>query len=102
MIEYVVIAGYGSVGKAHESLLNNYDYLTQIVDPEYYRILGKEKTFLGKVSDYNPSSVIICVSTPEDYDGACDMENIYDVMSQVKDTIPILIKSTISLEGWHN
>ena len=34
MIEYVVIAGYGSVGKAHESLLNNYDYLTQIVDPE--------------------------------------------------------------------
>ena len=102
MIEYVVIAGYGSVGKAHESLLNNFDYLTQIVDPEYYRILGKQKTFLGKVSDYNPSSVIICVSTPEDYDGACDMKNIYDVMSQVQDTIPVLIKSTISLEGWYN
>ena len=58
MIEYVVIAGYGSVGKAHESLLNNFDYLTQIVDPEYYRILGKQKTFLGKVSDFIKKYII--------------------------------------------
>ena len=59
MTGYIIIAGYGSVGQAHEKLLNDFDYMTQIVDPEYYRILGKQKTFLGRISDYNSESVIV-------------------------------------------
>tara|TARA_B100001287_G_scaffold266679_1_gene260883 strand:+ start:1967 stop:2752 length:786 start_codon:yes stop_codon:yes gene_type:complete len=102
MTGYIVIAGYGSVGQAHEKLLNNFDYMTQIVDPEYYRILGQKKTFLGRVSDYNPESIIICVSTPEDYDGACNMINVFDVLSQTDKNVPVLIKSTISIDGWVN
>ena len=102
MTGYIIIAGYGSVGQAHEKLLNDFDYMTQIVDPEYYRILGKQKTFLGRISDYNSESVIVCVSTPEDYDGACNMSNIFEVLSQTKENIPVLIKSTISIDGWFN
>tara|TARA_A100001035_G_scaffold135813_1_gene106907 strand:- start:336 stop:1121 length:786 start_codon:yes stop_codon:yes gene_type:complete len=102
MTGYILIAGYGSVGQAHERLLNTFDYMTQIVDPEYYRILGQKQAFLGKVSDYNAESIIICVSTPEDYDGACNMVNVLDVLEQTKEVTPVLIKSTISIDGWLN
>jgi UDPglucose 6-dehydrogenase len=35
-----------------------------------------------------------------DTDGSCDMSNVYSIIEDVPPDVPILIKSTISLEGW--
>lgn len=86
----ITIAGYGFVGQAHNELLKDYHYIT-IVDPAW--------------SEYNhaiPSdseAVIVCVATPQRVDGACEMKHVYEVVESCPD-VPILIKSTISLEGW--
>lgn len=45
--------------------------------------------------------VIICVSTPQAADGSCDYTNVLEVLSHIPSFIPVLIKSTISLEAWH-
>lgn len=87
----IVIAGYGFVGKAHDNLLKNF-YETSIVDPVF-------NTF--RVYDYpNADGVIICVSTPEGLVGNCDIQNVLKVIRDTKISTPILIKSTVSLEGW--
>ena len=44
-------------------------------------------------------AIIICVSTPARDTGSCDMNNVYEVVEAAPD-VPILIKSTISVEGW--
>ena len=84
----ITIAGYGYVGKAVHSVLTN----AKIVDPKY----NKET-----ISSWwnKPGGVIICVDTPT-FQGVCQMKNVIDVVKQVPNRIPILIKSTISLRGW--
>ena len=82
----ITIAGYGFVGQAHKQLLDYYD--VTIYDPH------KGYSDFGK-----PEGVIVCVSTPSRPDGSCDIENVYDVIERSPD-VPILVKSTISLEGW--
>jgi UDPglucose 6-dehydrogenase len=84
----IIIAGYGYVGKAIEQALS--EHSITIVDPAY-----NNKTI--KDADYD--ALIICVSTPQRQDGACDMQNVFDCIDESNDK-PILIKSTISLEGW--
>ena len=82
------IAGYGFVGQAHYEALKDY-YEVLISDPDK-----------GHYSDLRHCDcVIICVSTPEAEDGTCYMQNVYDVLNDLKN-VPVLIKSTISLEGW--
>lgn len=82
------IAGYGYVGQAHHQALKDY-YEVLISDPEK-----------GHYSDLRHCDcVIICVSTPEAKDGTCYMQNVYDVLNDLKN-VPVLIKSTISLIGW--
>lgn len=83
----ITIAGYGFVGYAYEQLLNN-NYAITVYDP------AKGYTDFG-----NPECVIICVSTPSRQDGSCEMQNVFDVIER-SPRVPILIKSTISLEGW--
>jgi len=86
----MIIAGYGFVGKAHELLFKNFRREVIIHDPPQ-----------GKVADFtNTSAVVICVPTPELASGACDISAVYDVISQCKTNTPILIKSTIHLQGW--
>ena len=83
------IAGYGFVGKAHEGVLKDYHDLI-IYDPA-----------LGHYGDLrHADAIIVCVSTPEGSHGGCHMDN---VLAVVKDNpnVPILIKSTISIEGWN-
>lgn len=83
------IAGYGFVGKAHEGVLKEYHDLI-IYDPA-----------LGHYGDLrHADAIIVCVSTPEGSHGGCHMDN---VLAVVKDNpnVPILIKSTISIEGWN-
>ena len=83
----ITIAGYGFVGQAHEALLkDNHDI--QIYDPP-----------LGYTDFGDPDAVIVCVSTPQRPDGSCHMDNVYEVVEAAPD-VPILIKSTISVEGW--
>ena len=86
----IVIAGYGYVGKAfHEAFKEIYD--CEIVDPAINE---------NKLENFEPTHVICCVSTPQGEDGSCYMENVYDVVSKTDKNVPILIKSTISIEGW--
>jgi UDPglucose 6-dehydrogenase len=84
----ITIAGYGYVGKAYNALLKDYDIT--IVDPK----LGD-----NRVSP-DTDAVIICVATPQSDDGTCNMKNVFDVMSDIPIKVPVLIKSTISLDGW--
>jgi len=88
----ILVCGYGFVGKAHALALSCGNNEVHIYDPAYD--IYKER--LG-----NPDAVVVCVSTPSAKDGACDMSNVYDAIENVyDDNVPILIKSTISLEGW--
>ena len=82
------IAGYGYVGQAHEAALK-----------DYHEILIRDPA-LGHYADLqHADAIIICVSTPANDDGSCDYSNVYDIVSN-SPPVPILIKSTISLEGW--
>lgn len=83
------IAGYGFVGKAHAEILIDGQHDILISDPA-----------LGHRADLSTAEcIIVCVSTPESPDGTCDMTNVYRVIES-SPAVPILIKSTISLEGW--
>lgn len=86
----ITIAGYGFVGLAHEAVLKEKFNVT-IYDP-----------FKGFNNIGNPDGVIVCVSTPANNDGSCNCENVIDVIGKIDPTIPILIKSTISIEGWQD
>jgi UDPglucose 6-dehydrogenase len=96
----ITIAGYGFVGKAMEAYLKECSITPKIVDPEYYRILGKDLTCGLKISDTDADGVIICVSTPQAETGECNMSNVFDVLNDTDPDTPVLIKSTISIEGW--
>jgi len=84
------IAGYGFVGKAHHEILKDKHEIV-ISDPaydEYCDILPQDV-----------DAIIICVATPPRPDGSCEMQHVYEVIDASPD-VPILIKSTISVEGW--
>ena len=84
----ITIAGYGFVGKAHEVFLEA-EHEVLVYDPP------------KGMNDFGtPEGVLICVATPQSEDGSCYMGHIYEVMELVSSEVPILIKSTISLEGW--
>ena len=82
------IAGYGFVGKAHENALKDY-YDIIVSDPD--------KKEYGDLR--HADAIIICVSTPQHTTGSCDVSNVYEVI-EASPNVPILIKSTISIEGW--
>jgi len=83
------IAGYGFVGKAHDFILKDYHDII-ISDPAQ-----------GHYGDLrHADAIIVCVSTPQkEMTGHCDVNNVCDVIEESPD-VPILIKSTISPEGW--
>ena len=85
----IQIAGYGFVGKVHALSLDDTKTSVTIYDPA----LGFE-TWQEDADCY-----IIAVSTPQGEDGSCDMSNVYNILEKCPN-VPILIKSTISLEGW--
>jgi len=85
----ITIAGYGYVGKAYEKVFEG-KHILNIYDPP-----------LGYNRFQNPDAVIICVSTPEGAYGECDVKNVLDVLHNVKHDTPVLLKSTISVEGWN-
>lgn len=87
----ILIAGYGFVGAAHALSLQSKNNIS-VYDP------AKNMHNFGP----KPDAVIVCVSTPEltGKDSlSCDIGNVVDVIER-SPNVPILIKSTISLEGW--
>ena len=86
----ILIAGYGFVGQAHYELLKDTHEII-ISDPAF------PEHSQGIPQDVD--AVIVCVATPQRADGACEMKNVYEVIEASPD-VPILIKSTISVEGW--
>lgn len=87
---HITVAGYGTVGKAHASVLTN-NHIVHISDPKL-RLM--DEAFRGI------NGVIICVDTPQNSNGDCDVSNILAVLEKVHPITPVLIKSTVSLEGW--
>ena len=85
----IAIAGYVYVGRAYAAILQNY-HETQLIDPKHFN---------GKKIGSDVDAVIICVATPVGLKGACNMIHVKEVIQDCPD-VPILIKSTISLEGW--
>ena len=86
----IQIAGYGFVGMAHYLSLADGETQMFIYDPAK----GYNEWCEGM------DACIICVSTPMAAGGECDMSNVYDVVERIPDDVPILIKSTISIDGW--
>jgi len=87
----MIIAGYGFVGKAYEIFFKGWGDQIKIVDPKYNQnTIGQDTTQL-----------IVCVPTPQGIDGACDISDVMEVVQAVPDHARILIKSTISLDGWN-
>jgi UDPglucose 6-dehydrogenase len=87
----LVIAGFGFVGQAiHEVFKDN--FILTVVDPKLgeLRISNVEKV----------DGVICCVSTPQSDDGSCCVDNVIDVLRDTPVHVPVLIKSTISLQGY--
>jgi UDPglucose 6-dehydrogenase len=83
----IIVAGYGYVGKAVRGALENKNEII-VVDPKY--------TEVTIAQHIDADGIVICVSTPSDDVGNCDISNIVNVIDQVPIFIPILIKSTIS------
>lgn len=85
----ILVAGYGFVGKAH-ALAFEGKHRVVVHDPDK-----------GYEAVYKDADAVVCaVATPPRKDGSCEMANVYDVVERAPN-VPILIKSTISLEGWH-
>jgi UDPglucose 6-dehydrogenase len=87
----MVIAGYGFVGKAYEMFFNGRFENIKIVDPQY-----NDNTI-----DEDTKYLVVCVPTPQQDNGACNTSIVYDVVKSAPDHAKILIKSTISLDGWN-
>ena len=83
----IIIAGYGFVGKAVKNAFKNKQQI-EVVDPKYTD---------NQVKDFmDADGLIICVNTPSDEKGGCDISNITSVMEQTPIHIPVMIKSTVS------
>jgi len=81
----IIIAGYGFVGKAVANSLK--ETIIHVVDPKYTT---------GEIKHYpDADGVIICVGTPSTQLGDCDVSQIYSVMEQVPESMPVLIKCTV-------
>ena len=74
------IAGYGFVGKAHEKIFKGTHEII-ISDPA--------QGYYGNLK--HADAIIICVSTPSNNNGFCDVQNISDVIDEGPD-VPYLIK----------
>lgn len=84
------ILGYGMVGSVHYRLLKD-TFNVVVYDPAL--------RCYDDVSHVD--AIIVSVSTPEMNNGSCGISNVYDAINHAPN-VPILIKSTISVEGWRH
>lgn len=82
----IIIAGYGFVGKAVVNTLKQQHHCI-VVDPNGGTNLIEDH--------HDADGIIVCVSTPPLENGGCDDSNIRNVLDQVPEHMPVLIKSTV-------
>lgn len=82
----IIIAGYGFVGKAVANSIKDH-YELHIVDPQY--------TTAEIEHCPDADGIIICVGTPMNALGDCDVSQIRSVLDKTPVEIPVLIKSTV-------
>ena len=83
----IILAGYGFVGKAVFNALKN-KHNVVIVDPEVNT---------NKIRDYEDAEgIILCLPSPTNDNGVCDVNIITSVLDQVPTSMPVLIKSTVT------
>jgi len=82
----IIVAGYGFVGKAVASAIDQ-THTVYVVDPKISQQTVKDYT--------DADGVIICVGTPSNNLGDCDVSQVYAVMNTVPETMPVLIKCTV-------
>jgi|TARA_R110000822_G_scaffold35982_8_gene101361 UDPglucose 6-dehydrogenase len=91
----LVLLGYGFVGKAVHDVLKDH-HNTIIVDPKHSNDTVEDQV--------GSDGYIICLPTPQGSSGECDMSIIFEMLNKIPivDGRPtnVLIKSTISIEGW--
>jgi len=86
----ITVIGYGFVGKALYSMLDIAHDIT-IIDPAYTD---------NNIHDETSDGYVVCLPTPSAKDKSCDISIIMNVLESLPRKAAVLIKSTISLEGW--
>lgn len=86
-----ILAGYGYVGRAYYELISTYFHV-EIVDPKHSDLYISDFPFA--------QGLICCVGTPVTSSGNYDISAICSVISSTPAYMPILIKSTISIDDW--
>lgn len=84
----VGIVGYGYVGKAFDAFFKTH-YEVKIYDPSYILSVTKEEI-------NNCDIAVVCVPTPSNEDGSCNINIVEETVSWLNTPI-ILIKSTIEI-----
>lgn len=91
----LVLLGYGFVGKAVHDVLKDHHNII-IVDPQYSNDTVEDQ--VGK------DGYIVCLPTPQGRSGECDVSIIFEMLNKIPvvdgQVTEVLIKSTISIEGW--
>lgn len=86
-----ILAGYGYVGRAYYELLSTY-FHTEIVDLQYTD---------SYISDFPyAQGLVCCVGTPITSANTYDLSALCAVISSTPSYMPILIKSTITVDDW--
>lgn len=84
----IVVAGYGPVGQAVSTALEDRDDIDLYIDDPY-----KGKTYPDEYVD-TVDAVVVCVATPMSPMGACDISNVMDVFDKYGSDKRYLVKST--------
>ena len=87
----IAIYGYGTLGKTYQYFLH-FTEIVKIQDPAFSLKIDNIDEFQG---------AIISVPAPTADSGSVDITNILNCLQQIPNTIPILIKSTISINNWN-
>ena len=104
MDESISIIGLGYVGGAHSSLLNKNDIEYNVCD---INLKQGNFNYFNNVEDLikyseaksNVHYIMICVPTPSDHEGNCDISIVKDILNKLNENITketyIIIKSTL-------
>ena len=87
----IAIYGYGTLGKTYQYFLH-FTEIVKIQDPGFSLRIDNISEFQG---------TIITVPAPTTDSGCVDISNVLNCLEQIPKTIPILIKSTISIDNWN-
>ena len=82
----IVIAGYGFVGQAVHAALENHNKVNLFIDDP-----AKD---LDESFGVDVDAVVVCVATPPNPDGSCDIDNVCDVFDKYG-AVKYLIKSAV-------